>query len=320
MSSQDALHKIPIVRWLVRLLERIKIPGFEGKNLYELLEFYITGIIKGTLTARAGSIAFSFFIALFPFALFILTLIPYVPIEGFQDDFMELIFRVTPSQEAKDSIAFVLNDIANNKYGELLSFGFILSMFLMTNGVNAILNSFEYTYHNIETRTIVRQYLVSFIITIILVIVLLFTVTVIVALEFFIHSLEEKGLVGDTPYWMGLVKILFLVLIILFSLSLLFYFGTREGRKLNFFSPGTVLTTILFLVNFKVFTVYVEKFGQYNELYGSIGTVLVIMLFIYLNSIFLLLGFELNTSITKLHNKKLKQMKKETVEHLKGPS
>ncbi len=299
-STEEKLSKIPIVRWFVKLFLKIKIPGLEGMTLFDLLEMYITGIIKGALTARAGSIAFSFFIALFPFALFMLTLIPYVPIEGFQDNFMQFIFKAMPSQEASEAVSYVLKDIANNKYGELLSFGFILSIFLMTNGVNAILAGFEYTFHDIETRTVVRQYIVSLIISMVLAFLLIFTVGVIIFLEFLVNSITDSGVPIDAAFWIGVIQVIILLLMIFIAISLLYYYGTREGRQMTFFSPGTIFTAILFIVNFKIFKIYIEKFAQYNQLYGSIGTVLVIMLFIWLNSIILLLGFELNTSLTKL--------------------
>ncbi len=308
---QVRLLKIPFIKWFIRFFQSIKIPGLEGMNLFNLLEMYISGIIKGALTSRAGSIAFSFFIALFPFALFVLTLIPFVPIEGFQDDFMSFIFKVMPSKESSDAVSYVLNDIANNKYGELLSFGFILSIFLMTNGVNAILSGFEFTYHNIETRTVIRQYIVSLIISLVLAFLLLLTVGVIIFLEFFINSLSRQGIVGDVPFWIGIIQGTILLLMVFVAISLLYYFGTREGKKTSFFSPGTIFTTLLFIINFKIFQIYIEKFAQYNQLYGSIGTILVIMLFIWLNSIILLLGFELNTSLLKLqHKNKEKQMAK----------
>jgi len=306
---EDKLLNIPIINWFIKIFQKIKIPGLEGMNLYDLLQMYISGIIKGALTSRAGSIAFSFFIALFPFALFVLTLIPFVPIEGFQDDFMSFIFKVMPSKEASDAVSFVLHDIANNKYGELLSFGFLLSILLMTNGVNAILSGFEYTYHQIETRTVIRQYMVSLIISLVLALLLLFTVGVIILLEFLVRSLNQKGLVTDANFWIGSIQIIVLLLMVFIALSLLYYFGTREGRKMSFFSPGTILTMILLIVNFKIFKIYIEKFAQYNQLYGSIGTVLIIMLFIWLNSIILLLGFELNASLLKLHHKNLEKKK-----------
>ncbi len=299
-STEEKLSKIPIVKWFVKLFQKIKIPGLEGMTLFDLLEMYITGIIKGALTARASSIAFSFFIALFPFALFMLTLIPYVPIDGFQDNFMSFIFKAMPSQEASEAVSYVLKDIANNKYGELLSFGFILSIFLMTNGVNAILAGFEYTFHDIETRTVVRQYIVSLIISMVLAFLLIFTVGLIIFLEFLVNSITENGVQLDAAFWIGIIQIIILFLMIFIDISLLYYFGTREGKQLTFFSPGTIFTALLFIVNFKIFKIYIEKFAQYNQLYGSIGTVLVIMLFIWLNSIILLLGFELNTSLTTL--------------------
>lgn len=309
MSSRRKTINIPVVNWLVKLLHNIRIPGLEGMNLYDLLEMYVSGILKGALTSRAGSIAFSFFIALFPFALFVLTLIPFVPIDGFQDDFMSLVFRVMPSKDASDAVAHVLNDIANNKYAELLSFGFFLSIFLMTNGVNAILSGFEYTYHEIQTRTVVRQYMVSLGISLVLSFLLLITVGVIILIEVFINSLNAQGMVSDTKFWLSSLQFIVLVCMLFVGISLVYYFGTREGRNSPFFSPGTILTIILFLLNFKIFQIYLEKFGQYNELYGSIGTVLIIMLFIWLNSIILLLGFELNASLLKLHHKNLENKK-----------
>ena len=290
---------------MVAAVRKVKIPGLEGMDLYDLLTMYVSGIIKGALTSRAGSIAFSFFIALFPFALFVLTLIPFVPIEGFQDDFMSLVFKFMPSKDASDAVAHVLNDIATNKYGELLSFGFILSIFLMTNGVNAILSGFEYTYHDIETRTVLRQYVVSLAISLVLSFLLLLTVGLIIILEFVIQSMKDQGMVSDSNFWLGGIQLLILFGVMIVSISLLYYFGTKEGRNISFFSPGTILTIILFVINFNIFRIYVEKFAQYNQLYGSIGTVLVIMLFIWLNSIILLLGFELNASLLKLHEQNL---------------
>lgn len=305
MGANNRSLKTRIFRWFVSTFQKVKIPGLEGMSLYHLLRLYTNGIIEGALTSRAGSIAFSFFIALFPFALFTLTLIPFVPIDGFQEDFTEFIFKLMPSQDSAEAVSGVLNDIANNKYGELLSFGFLLSIFLMTNGVNAILSGFEYTHHKIENRNIFRQYLVSLGISLVLAFLLFFTVGILVLLEFFINSLNNDGIVSDAAFWIGIVQIIILVSMIIVTISILYYYGIKEGNKISFFSPGTVLTAILFLINFQIFKIYLLKFAQYNQLYGSIGTVLVLMLFIWLNSIILLLGFELNTSLIQLKQKNL---------------
>lgn len=303
--TKESLKKIPILNWVIEASEKVKLPKMEGMNLYDFLEMYINGIFKGALTSRASSIAFSFFLALFPFTLFVLTLIPYIPIENFQDNFTNFVLQSMPSRQAADAINSVINDIAKNKYGELLSFGLLLAMILMTNGVNAIFSGFEYTYHQIETRTVVRQYIVSLLVSLLLVVLLLFTVSILIFLGLVIKNLNEKGIVTNAVSWIRFAQYAIMIIMIFTGVSILYYFGTKEGRKNSFFSVGTTFTTIFFILNFIIFGIYVNKFGQYNKLYGSIGTVMVIMLFIWLNSIILLLGFELNTSITKLHKKRV---------------
>lgn len=298
-NYEERLSKIPVVRWFVRVFKHIKVPGLEGMSLYEVLEMYVIGIVQGALTSRAGAVAFSFFMALFPFALFVLTLIPYVPIEGFQADFMRFINQALPPQTS-DAVDAVLNDIANNRYGGLLSFGFILSMFLMTNGINSLFGGFEYTYHKLQTRSIIRQYLVSLAVSLILALLLFLTVGVIIYLEIAINNLVKQGYVSDNLFWIQAGKYLIVFLMLLITVAMFYYLGTKEGRKISFFSPGAFLTTLLILVNFQIFAIYVKRFAQYNELYGSIGTLLIVMLFIWLNSIILLLGFELNAAMIRL--------------------
>jgi len=295
---EKSIDKIPVIKHLARFAKKIPIPGLRGMSLYDIIELYILGIVRGALTSRAGSIAFSFFLALFPFLLFILTLIPYVPIEGFQDDFLGMIETMLPPKTS-DAVDGVINDIINNKYSGLLSFGFLMSMFLMTNGVNAIFGGFEYTYHKIKTRSIVRMYMVAFATSLVLAFLLIFSVAVIVEMQIGIAQLEKHNLVNDSLVWMRFTRTAVVTVSLLIGVSLLFYVGTREGKHLNFFSPGAIFTTVFFAINFYVFGIYVTKFATYNKLYGSIGTLLILMLFVWLNSIILLLGFELNTSILR---------------------
>ena len=302
MTTEERLLKIPILNWIVRLFKKIKIPGLEGMSLYDVLEMYVIGIVQGALTSRAGAVAFSFFMALFPFALFILTLIPYVPIENFDEIFKEFINQVLPPQTFS-SVDLVLDDIASTRYGGLLSFGFILSVFLMTNGINSLFGGFEYSYHKLQTRSILKQYAVSMVVSIILALLLFLTVGVIIYFEIAIDSLIERGYMSDDLFWIQAGRYLMIFLMIFISVAMFYYLGTKEGRNISFISPGAILTTILILVNFRIFSIYVKRFAQYNELYGSIGTLLVLMLFIWLNSIILLLGFELNAAMIGLKKK-----------------
>ncbi|WP_139958788.1 YihY/virulence factor BrkB family protein [Flavicella sediminum] len=288
-----------MLKSIVKLGKQIKIPGLEGMSLYDLLHMYMVGIIRGALTSRAGGISYSFFMAVFPFMLFMLTLIPYIPIEGFQEGFMSLISEALPPKTF-EAVNPIINDIANNKYGGLLSFGFLVSIFLMTNGVNAVFGGFEYSYHVTEVRGVIRAYIISLGTSLLMSFFLILTVAVTILFQFGLDFLKSKGWLSDEFLWLENTRYIFFVFMIFTTVSLLYYFGTKEGKFSSFFSAGAILTTILSVLTFYGFSIYVLKFAKYNELYGSIGTLLVLMLFIWLNSIILLLGFELNASMTKL--------------------
>lgn len=306
---EDKLLKIPILNILVRLGKRIKIPGLQGMSLYDLLEMYFIGIVKGALTSRAGAIAFSFFMALFPFLLFILTLIPIFAtrIEGFEAGFLFALEQILPPTTS-ESVNVVLNeittDIYENQYSGLLSFGFLTSIFLMTNGVNAIFGGFEYSYHVKITRNIIKQYIVALSVSLVLSFLVLLTVAITIYFEVGIQDLKANGWVENDVFWIRLGRILFFTLMIYTAVSVLYNYGTKEIKNRTYISPGAILTTLLTLLMFYLFGIYVVSFAQYNKLYGSIGTLLILMLFIWLNSVILLLGFELNASINRLKYKR----------------
>ena len=297
---QSNLEKIPVIRTLVKIGIKIKIPGLMGMSLYDVLEMYIIGIVKGALTTRAGGIAFSFFMAVFPFLLFILTLIPYIPIEGFQDGLFSFIKEILPPRTF-EAVNSVIIDIIKNQYGGLLSFGFLGSIFLMTNGVNAIFGGFEYSYHVTDVRNIFRTYFISLGVSLLMSLFLIITVTLLILYQVALSKIDETSWLHTSDlnlFYLG-KNTLFLVMIFTI-VSLLFRYGTTQGKETKFFSAGAILTTVVSLFTFYLFGIYVVKFAQYNQLYGSIGTLLILMLFIWLNAIILLLGFELNASLYSL--------------------
>ena len=297
---EDKLEKIPIVNLLVVFGKKIKVPGLEGMSLYDVIEMYVIGIVKGALTTRAGGIAFSFFMAVFPFMLFILTLIPYIPIEGFQDGLFSFIKEILPPQTF-EAVNVVLGDIINNQYGGLLSFGFLLSIFLMTNGVNAIFGGFEYSYHITDVRNVFRSYFISLGVSLLMSLFLIVAITSLILYQIALSKIDEKGWLNTSDlnlFYYG--KNAVFLMMIFTIVSLLFRYGTKQGKETKFFSAGAILTTVVSLCTFYLFGIYVVKFAQYNQLYGSIGTLLILMLFVWLNAIILLLGFELNASIHAL--------------------
>ena len=300
---ENKLNKIPVVKQLVSLTKAVKLKSLEGLSLYDILELYVLGIFKGAFSYRASSIAFSFFMALFPFALFILNLIPFIPLENFQADFLEFVEEGVPPN-TYDAIEAILKDIMETSHQGLLSSGFILSILLMTNGINAILGGFEMSTHITITRGFFRQYFISLAISLVLSMILLITVAAIVIAEVMIQKINIRGYVADVSVieWS---RYGFILLMILITTSILYKFGAKETSSIAFISYGAVFTTILIVISSYIFGIYVTKFAKYNELYGSIGTLLVLMFYIWINCMVLLLGFELNATISKLKRKNL---------------
>jgi membrane protein len=293
---------IPIIRDLVKYSKKIKLPGLGKFSLYHLLEIYGTGIVKGSFSPRASSIAYSFFLALFPFLLLLLNLIPYIPINGFQTRFLIFVEALLPAQTTQFFYP-IIADIAVNPRAGLLSFVFFLSVFLSANGVNAIFSAFEYSFHVSINRTFFKQYMVAVAVSMFLAVLLLTLVGVILYGEYVIHDLQSRAYLTNDVFYILVFQFLVFVVMIYTVIATLYYFGTKEGKTSRFFSIGAGVTTILFILTTYFFGVYINNFSNYNELYGSIGALLILMLYIWINSNLLLLGFELNISIQRLREK-----------------
>ncbi|HCY96551.1 MAG TPA: ribonuclease BN, partial [Polaribacter sp.] len=217
---EDKLAKVPIVNVFVKLGKKIKIPGLEGMSLYDVLEMYCIGIAEGALTTRAGGIAYSFFMAIFPFLLFVLTLIPFLPITGAQEGLLSIISDVLPPKTF-DAVDAVLLDIIKNQYGGLLSFGFIGSIFLMTNGVNAIFGGFEYSYHIKEARNIFRAYFIAMVVSVVIVIFVIVAVTLIIFFDLFLLDMVSLGWLEDNLIWLQLGRSCIFLTMLFLTVSML---------------------------------------------------------------------------------------------------
>lgn len=306
---EDKLDKIPLINLLVRFFKQIKLPGFEGLSIYDLLELYGLGIVKGTLTTRASAIAFSFFTSIFPFLLFVVILIPVIPINGFDLEFSKFLESFLPAQTSDFFMSSIFENLEGNSQAGLLSSVFLLSMFLMANGVNAVFSGFENSYHEQRTRNIFQQYLYALGIALILAFLVLFTVAVFIYTQVYIivplneaFSTEE----ATNTQWILFAKYMFFVVMVYIATATLYYFGTKEGRQTRFFSIGALLTTLLIILTSYLFGIYIDNFSKYNELYGSIGALLILLMYLWLNSNILLLGYELNATLRGLH--KLNEM------------
>ena len=297
-TTKKLIDRVPLLNKLVALLKRTPLGKGQQFSLYDLLELYTIGIVRGALTYRASAISYSFFVAIFPFLLVVLNLIPYIPINDFQHDFWVFLDNLLPPGTHR-FFEDIFMDIAGKKRAGLLSTVFILSIFLTTNGINAVFGGFEYSYHVVNTRGVVRQYFISMGVAMLLVVLILFSVIFWLAFEY-IRGMRIFEFFEGNPYFFPLVKKIFFIFITYLSVSILFHFGSPQ-KGMRFFSAGSFLTLVLFILTTYGFGIYIQNFAQYNQLYGSIGALLIFLLYIWLNATILLLGFELNASLMKLH-------------------
>ena len=326
-AIEEKLDRIPVINLLVGLLKKVKLPAFEGLSLYDLLEMYTLGIIEGALSSRASSIAFSLFMALFPLMIFLITLIPFlVPYvsagnEGFDVQFLIFLESFLPSATS-DYFSEIYQQIKDQKRGGLLSSAFIISIFLVANGVNAIFSGFEQSFHCQLTRNFFRQYLYALMVGLLLSILLLLGAVVFVYFEFYMEGYATKYFSADLGQdvvqsdYIGVefAKIIFFMIFSYLTTAILYYFGTVEGKKARFFSVGALMTTLLFVLTSYLFGVYVEKFARYNELYGALGGLLILMVFIWLNSNILLLGYELNATLQAMRKSVARNNKEKVID------
>jgi membrane protein len=300
-----------IKRFFLKLLIRarkVSFPGFDGVALYDVGVFFWQSIVKGSITTRASAVAFSFFLALFPAIIFLFTLIPYVPIKNFQVELFLLIQEFLPPN-AFSTVEGTIQDILTNPRGGLLSLGFFMALIFSTNGLASMMSAFDASLHTFKRRTWYGQRLIAIMMLFILAFLLTLTVTLITSGQFAINYLVEHGILQDnfTYYLLTFGKWVVTVSLFFFAYSFLYYFAPAKKTRWRFISAGGTLATILSILTMIGFSYYITNFGRYNKLYGSIGTLLVVLLLFYLMSLILLIGFELNASINEAHQKALEE-------------
>ncbi len=311
------LIRIGLFRALVKWSKHTSLPGLETVPLYTLSVFFITELQRESLNTKARSLAFDFLLALFPATIFLFTLIPYIPVADFQDQLLLLLKQILP-KNAYQAFNATLEDIIKRQRGDLLSLGFGFALFFSTNGIFSLMRAFNKSSLQAETRSAFKQRLVAISLTFLVSTLLLVGISVIVAGEYVIEILKAFDFIKDQWLYYLLFVIRWLIIITLFFtiISVLYYFGPSTPKKFSFFSPGSILATTLFIITSFAFSYYINQFSSYNKLYGSIGTLIVVMLWLYLSSLILLIGFELNACIVM--SKKNSTLKAPTDKSFKG--
>ncbi len=292
------LRRFTFYRYLIECTKYIAFPGFRPLSLYTVAVFFFNEIKKGTLANKASSLAYNFMLAIFPATIFLFTLIPYIPIKHFQDQLLIVLAQIMPHDAYKAFEATII-EIIKKQNAKLFSFGFLTALFFATNGVIRLMQAFNKSSLIEETRSYMHRRWVALVLTVVISISMLVAVSIMIAghktLIFLQHHFYSKA-----HGWfiaIALLKWVIVINIFFVTVSLLYRYGPAHKQRWKFLSPGSILATGLAVLTSLGFTYYINNFSSYNSLYGSLGTLIVMMIWLYLNSLIILIGFELNASI-----------------------
>jgi len=298
------LLKIGWVNKLIAFLKRVKPPGFQGLSLWYVSSFLWVAINKGAIPTRAAAISFRLFLAFFPGIIMLLSLIPYIPVPDFQDQLFEGIAEFFPG-DTFSLFESTLDDLIKKKHNTLLSIGFILVIYYASNSINAILLGFNASHLRDDKDNPILIRIASIVLIFVLGIIMILAITMNVFSGVAFDYLHKIGVIGDRGYIpiLDIVKYI-ITLFLIYSIITILYnvgMGARRRRRWRFFNAGATLATLAFVVASIGFAYFINNFANFNKLYGSLGTLMVLLIWLNFNCTLLLVGFELNVSIRHAH-------------------
>ena len=312
----ERFFHLPVVIKSIAYVNNISF-GRDKISLVEVSKICLAEIKKDDLAGKASGVAFNFLMAIFPSVIFLFTLIPYIPVPGLEVQIMDYLRQIMP-HSIYVVAAETIEDIIAKPRGGLLSFGFIFTWFAALNGTLAIIESFNKMYKTHEKRGFIKKRLVAGILIFLLAGVLLSSVVLLIVGQVVIDYLHTRTNFfndGNTLLLVNLLRYGTVMLSFFFSISIIYYIAPSIQKKWNFFSVGAFFATGLIIFSTYLFSIYITNFASYNKLYGSIGTLIGLMLWLYLISIVLLVGFEINAAIDQARERMIRRRQNSMTEY-----
>ena len=267
-------------------------------SLYHVLKILWQKLIAFDIDQRAAAVSYSFLLAVFPGVIFLFTLIPYIPIQHLDRLIMEFLVNVLP-RGIYENTSNTIRDIVSRKRSDILSLGFVFTVFAATNGMMSLMGAFNMALQVREKRTYFRARMIALFLTVLLIAVLICAILILVVGTILIDFLFDKGLLSENFNFYLLQIVRFGGTFVIFYLGIcgIYYFAPAVHKRLKFFSFGALIASVLGILVTNLFSFYLANFSSYNKLYGSIGTLIALMVWIYLVALILILGFEINISV-----------------------
>lgn len=283
--------------------KKLFIPGFHGLPLYEVFMFFVKQVQREGLNVRAASIAFNVIMAIPAACIFLFTLVPYIPAaKNIHAELLRVILDVTPNADTRAFVTTFLDDFFNKPKTGLLSIGFLLAIFYASNAMMGIIRSFDRSLVVKARTNFIKKRLRAIKLTIIMVLLIVGTALISVGQGVIFNKLMEWLNIhnpGVKQLILGL-RWVAVVLLFLYSIAFIYKFAPSIPKRWKLLSPGAVFATALMILSTYLFSYWAQNFSNYNKFYGSIGTVLMLMMLVFINSLVLLIGYELNVSISHL--------------------
>lgn len=305
---------LPVIRQMLKYSKRITLPGFQGMPVYDVLIFFLQQVKKIGFSERAAAISFNILVALPAALIFLCTLVPFLPetIE-FEKQLLGAVGDVLQNDQTYSLVADVITDFFNTPRGGLLSFSFLAGVFFSSNAMMGIMHTFDRSYFEERSSRFMAKRWTAIKLTSLLILLIIASVLVLATQgpikTFILRKIGWDNLFVRTVIeWSRWIVIL---MVTYFTIAFIYRWGPAVKVKWSLISPGTILASVLVILTTLLFSLWVNNFGSYNKVYGSIGTVLIIMNLVYINSLILLIGFEINVSITAIKARSKKRLMQE---------
>jgi len=298
MSWLKKIEQSKFIQNAIDTAKRISLPGFGGVPIFDVAEFFLREIQSDNINVRAGSISFNIFLALFPLIIFLFTLIPNIPVEDFQGQLMKFLRDLLPHYTFQ-TIESTINDLIEIPRKGLTSLGFVMALFFASNGIGSMIAAFDKNNAAFKDANFLIKRMKAIGITILLTLILIITIILIIGGQLVIwRIIDYLQIEGGAPYVMlRLLEIIMFFFLTFNSIALIYYLAPSLNERWSYFSPGATFTTLTILLTTYGFGFFINNFNSYNRIYGSIGAIMAVMLLIYICSLLLIIGFELNASI-----------------------
>lgn len=293
---EKAILDLGPVKALFNLAKRVKLPGTDGLSLYEIGRFFIKELHSNNLFDSCAAVTYNFVMAIPPTLLVLFSLVPYLPLEGVQATILDTLRIITPNDRIYQSVSTVVTDFMNNERADVLSSGILLTLFFSSNGMMGLIRSFERKHLSVYVpRSGLKMRWEAIKLTVMLLLVALLSIAVLIIQA---QALNHIILEIFNNTWIVRIFSVIVVLFINFSaISVIYRYGPSLRQKVKFVSPGSVVATLLSGITSTVFFFLVNNFIHYNKVYGSIGTLMAFMVWLWLNTLVILIGYNLNVSV-----------------------